>query len=138
VRAAVPGYARSDCVNHPAITAGLRWPLAKPATSMAPLRPDHAEGLVSRRYPSIVRSSGAMRLSSTPRTQRGVASDLAPKPWPPSPAVVLLPAPPPCGHPSRPLAGCTPSTSSYPVRLPLLGPRTGQDFVPTIVETVMA
>ena len=58
----------------------------------------------------------------------------APRPM----AVVLLLAPPPCGHPSRPLAGCTPSTSSYPVRLPLLGPRTGQDFVPTIVETVMA
>ena len=53
----VRGYARPDCVNHPAIPAGLRWPLAKPAklaTAMAPLRPDHAEALLNPRYPSIV------------------------------------------------------------------------------------
>ena len=47
-------HARSECVNYPAITAGLRWRLARPATSMAPLRPDHAEALLGPRYPSIV------------------------------------------------------------------------------------
>jgi hypothetical protein len=43
-------------------------------------------------------------------------------------------------RPSLPAAGGVSTFNQQPsgARLPLLGPRIGQDFVPTIVETVMA